>query len=256
MHLELWQWILGGAAALMIGVSKTGVPGIGILVVPLLATVFGGRPSVGIMLPMLILADCFAVAWYRRHAQWDKLVRLLPWVVAGMAIGAATLWVTGKMDGSKDILGKMIGVLTLVILGLRLASGRLGERFTPRSGIGVASTGVAAGFATTVANAAGSIMNIYMAAQRVSKHQFIGTLAWYFFIINLSKVPIYIAVSYVQPDNPVMTLNSLLFTLSISPGILLGVFSGRWLFPRIPEKGFTLIVLLLAGTAAIKLIAG
>ena len=91
MHLELWQWILGGTAALMIGVSKTGVPGIGILVVPLLASVFGGRPSVGIMLPMLILADCFAGVWYRRHAQWDKLVRLLPWVVAGMAIGAATL---------------------------------------------------------------------------------------------------------------------------------------------------------------------
>ena len=76
MHLELWQWILGGVAALFVGISKTGVPGAGILVVPLLAAVFGGRPTVGIMLPMLIFADCFAVAWYKRHAQWDKLAKL------------------------------------------------------------------------------------------------------------------------------------------------------------------------------------
>ncbi|OFX13256.1 MAG: hypothetical protein A2Z18_08125, partial [Armatimonadetes bacterium RBG_16_58_9] len=191
-----------------------------------------------------------------RHAQWDKLITLLPWVVLGMAVGAVTLWLTGRMDGGKDILGRIIGVLILILLGLHLARGRLGEQFTPRSKIGVAATGVGAGFATTVANAAGSIMNIYMAACRVSKHQFMGTLAWYFFTINLSKVPIYLAVSAIQPENPVMTLNSLLFTLLISPGLLLGAFMGKWLLPRIPRRTFEDIVLILASAAAVKLLIG
>jgi uncharacterized membrane protein YfcA len=113
MHYELWQWAIGAGAAAFIGVSKTGVPGVGILVVPMLAYAFGGRPSVGIMLPMLIFADCFAVAWYRRHAQWDKLIKLLPWVVAGMVLGSTALWIVGEINTSKDILGIIIGILVL-----------------------------------------------------------------------------------------------------------------------------------------------
>ena len=69
LDLTVWQWLLGAAAALLVGVSKTGIPGVGILVVTLLAQAFGGWNSVGVMLPMLILGDVFAVAWYKRHAQ-------------------------------------------------------------------------------------------------------------------------------------------------------------------------------------------
>ncbi|BCW98807.1 MAG: hypothetical protein KatS3mg024_1634 [Armatimonadota bacterium] len=67
------EWALALASAALVGFSKTGVPGTGILVVPLMAALFGGRQSVGTLLPMLIFADCFAVAWYRRHARWDRL---------------------------------------------------------------------------------------------------------------------------------------------------------------------------------------
>ena len=252
MHLELWQWIVGAAAGLLVGISKTGVPGLGILVVSLLAAVFGGRPSVGIMLPMLIFGDCFAVAWYRRHAQWDKLIGLLPWVVFGMGIGATALWLTGKSSSSKDILGVIIGVLVLTMLALYLLQNQLGERLTPKSKFGVASTGTFAGFATTVSNAAGPIMSIYMAAQKMSKEQFMGTIAWYFFIINMSKVPVYFALSAINPAKPLITLQSLLFVLEISPAILVGVFIGKWMLPRISQKAFDSIVVVLAAAGAIK----
>ena len=92
MHPTVAQWALGGTAALLIGFSKTGMPGVGILVVPMLASAFGGRPSVGTMLPMLIFGDCFAVYWYKQHARWDKLRELIPWVLGGMALGAVALW--------------------------------------------------------------------------------------------------------------------------------------------------------------------
>ncbi|MDO8684446.1 MAG: sulfite exporter TauE/SafE family protein, partial [Armatimonadota bacterium] len=118
MDLAPIQWTYGAVAAFLVGVSKTGLPGVGILSVPLLAWAFGGLPSVGIMLPMLICGDIFAVAWYRRHAQWDKLIGLLPWVVGGMAVGAGALWMVGKSTSRKDILGIIIGIMTLAMLAL------------------------------------------------------------------------------------------------------------------------------------------
>ena len=254
VHLEPMQWGFGVLAAFLVGVSKTGLPGAGMLVVTLLATVFGGRLSVGIMLPMLIFADCFAVAWYRRHAQWDKLVGLLPWVIAGMAVGAVALWATGKASGHKDVLGVCIGVLVLIMLALYLLQDRLDKRMTPRSKLGVASTGVAAGFTTMVSNAAGSIMSIYMAAHKLPKKQFIGTLAWYFFILNLSKLPVYIVLSAVNPRRPVITMFCLRLDILMLPVIVAGVFVGKWLLPRISQKQFESVVLFLAGAAATKLI--
>ncbi len=254
MHLELHQWLFGAAAALLVGISKTGIPGVGILVVTLLANVFDGRQSVGIMLPMLIFGDCFAVAWYRRHAQWDKLVSLLPWVVVGLAVGGAALWVTGRIGGEKDILNIAIGVLVLLMLGVHLLRGALGDKITPKSRVGVAFTGSAAGFATTVSNAAGPIMQLYMAALKISKEQFMGTIAWYFFIINVSKLPIFAVLSIANPENPIVTWQTLLFDVMVFPAILVGVFVGKWILPRISQDAFDKIVLVLAAVSAIKLI--
>jgi uncharacterized protein len=256
MHLAPLQWAFGAAAALLVGLSKTGIPGLGILVVPLLAGVFGGRASVGIMLPMLIFGDCFAVAWYRRHAQWDRLVGLLPWVVVGMGAGAAALWAVGRMQGDKDVLSVVIGVMVLTMLALYMLQGKLGEKLTPKSPLGVASTGTAAGFATTVSNAAGPIMSIYMAAQKLGKEQFMGTIAWYFFIINLSKMPVYFVLSRMNPAKPLITLASLKFVGMVSPAILVGVLVGKWVLPRISQKSFDWAVLILAAASAIKLIVG
>lgn len=256
MHLETWQWVLGGAAALFVGISKTGVPGMGILVVPLLAAVFGGRPSVGIMLPMLVVGDVFAVLWYRRHAEWDKLIKLAPWVAVGIGAGAVALQVLGHVKQDKDILNPVIGGLVLAMLIVYVLQGQLGQRLTPKSGVGMAGTGVTAGFATTVSNAAGPVMQIYLAAHKMPKEQFMGTLAWYFFIINLCKVPIYAAISAANPENPMMTRHSLLFNLEVVPIIIIGVFVGKWLLPRISQRLFNDVVLVLAGVAAVKLIVG
>jgi len=256
MNLEPWQWISGALAAILVGVTKTGVPGLGILVVILLANVFGGRPSIGIMLPMLIFGDIFAVLWYRRHAQWDKLIGLIPWVVVGMGFGAAALWITGEIGGKKDVLNLLIGILVLVMLALFVLQSRMGERLTPRSKAGVASTGVSAGFATTVSNAAGPIMSIYLTAHRLPKEQFMGTIAWYFLIFNVSKLPIYIILSAVNPQKPIITGGSLLFNLITFPAVVVGVYIGKWLLPRIPQKSFETVVLVLAGISAVKLILG
>jgi len=246
MQILLWQWVVGGLGALLIGMSKTGMPGVGILTVTLLAQAFGGWNSVGVMLPLLVFADIFAVAWYRRHAQWGILVRLLPWVVGGMVLGAWALHYFGQTDHTKALMNPIIGGLVLLMLALHLLQGKMGEKFAPHSPIGVAGTGMAAGFSTTVSNAAGPIMSIFMTAQQLPKEQLMGTIAWYFMTINASKVPIYL-------HQGLFTHNSLMLDLMLTPAVLLGVFVGRWMLPRISEQAFTAVILLLAAAGAVNL---
>ncbi len=117
-------------------------------------------------------------------------------------------------------------------------------------------TGLGAGFTTMVSNAAGPIMQIYLAAHKISKEQFVGTLAWYFFIMNVSKLPIYAFLNKVNPQNPIITLHGFSFNLITFPIIFLGVHIGRWLLPRISQKTFETVVLVLAGVAAVKLVVG
>ncbi len=250
------EWLLALAAAALVGFSKTGVPGAGILAVPLMAALFGGRESVGTLLPMLIFADCFAVAWYRRHARWDRLWVLIPWVLAGMALGAAALRVLGSGDGSRDRLGTLIGILVLVMLALNVARGRWGERLVPHSRAGSIFTGIAAGFATAVSNAAGPVMSLYFLSAGLNKQEFMGSFAWYFFIFNLIKVPIFAALTWADPQHPLFSASSLTFNVLVAPVIAAGAVAGRCLLPRIPQKVFDNAVLLLAAVAAVRLVIG
>lgn len=259
MHLTEWQWVIGLTAALFVGISKTGIPGVGIVAIPLLGIGFGSRLGAGVMLPMLILGDVFAVTWYRRHAQWSKLVGLLPWVYLGVALGTAALVVTGRNAGvkggnvMKDPTDTVVGGLVLVMVALHLLRNKLGEKLQPTSPAGVAGTGVAAGFSTTVSNAAGPVMQMYMAAHSLSKEAFMGTISWYFFIVNLSKFPIYWVLTRMMPQAPIVTSKSLVFNLEIAPAIILGAFFGKWLLPRISQKSFELTVVVLAAAGGLKL---
>jgi len=85
------DWLICSVCALMVGLTKTGIPGLGVLITPLLILVVPPRQSLGLMLPMLMMADVFAVAYYRRHAVWRHLIRLLPWAVTGILMGYGIL---------------------------------------------------------------------------------------------------------------------------------------------------------------------
>ena len=148
-----WQWaalLLGG---FLIGIAKTGLPGVGILVVPLLALAFDAKPSVGLLLPILIFADIFAVTYYRRHGEWKHLLKLLPWALVGIGVGFFVLKVVESAQ-----LKPIIGAIVLVMLGLRLRA-LTGKQqdvdHVPHHWLFAASMGTAAGATTMMANAAG-----------------------------------------------------------------------------------------------------
>jgi uncharacterized membrane protein YfcA len=242
--LSLIGWLVVGLCAFVAGVSKTGLPGLGILHVPLMAMVLPKRESTGILLGMLILGDLFAATYYRRRAQWKHVLRPLPAAFAGIVAGwQAMRFVTN------DQLGPIIGVIVLVMLGLNYWRTRVGGEGAPipTQWWFAATLGFIAGFTTMMANAAGPIMVIYLLAMRLPKLAFVGTSAWFFFVVNWLKVPFSVHLGLITPQ-------SIRLDLMMLPWIVAGAVAGILFIRRVPQKAFNGIVQILAAAAAIKLL--
>jgi len=241
--LTFYQWLVSGLSAVMIGLAKTGLPGIGILAIPLMAWVLPARASTGVVLPMLIFADFFAVGCYRRFAVWPKLVRLLPWAAVGVFLGYLAL---GRVNDQQ--LKPIIGGIVLVMLALNFWRNYGKEdRPVPTWWWFAALFGLLAGVTTMMANAAGPVMAIYLLAMRLSKNEFIGTGAWYFLLVNCFKVPFSAHLGLINSQ-------SFHFNLVLFPLVALGALAGIKLLKHIPEKFFNQIVQGLAALAAINLL--
>lgn len=253
-HFAPWQYAVGALCALIIGFSKTGVPGTGILMVPMMAAVFGGRLSVGATLPLLIFADIFAVAFYRADAQWDRLKQLIPWVLIGLGFGTWFLKELGDHPRVHDPMNPIIGGIVLFMLVLALLRSKLGDRFAPHGKFGTRCTGILGGFTTMVSNAAGPVMQIYLVSTGMPKAQMMGTTATYFFLINSVKVIPLIWLTLDNPAKPLFTWETLHFNLLMLPLILIGALGGRKLLPLIPQAAFNNLVLVLSALAAVRLL--
>ena len=244
--LSTMGWALVGVSAALVGLSKTGIPGLGILMAPLMAMAFPGhtRESTGILLGMLILGDLFAAGYYRRRAEWGHVVRLLPAAFLGIVAGWRAMdYVTD------DQLQPIMGAIVLVLLGLNYWRTRAGGPNAPTPGqwwFG-ALMGFAAGFTTMMANAAGPVMVIYLLAMRLPKIEFIGTSAWFFFVINWLKVPFSVTLGLISWE-------SLKLNLMMLPLIAGGAVGGILFVHRIPQRAFNAVVEILTIAAAIKLL--
>ncbi len=234
-QLEPWQWILGALCAFNVGVAKTGVPGLGILIVPLIVlTVGNAKTSAAWLLPVLCTADVFAVVYWRRHAAAGRLFSLAPWALAGMAGGAAALYLEER------VLRPLVGgiILLMLIAYLVRRHSKNPSAITPHPAV----YGVTAGFATTVANAAGPVMNLYLLSKRLPKEEFIATGAWFFFVINLAKIPIY-------AWHGMFSRQSLVFDVLMVPAVFAGAITGRKIVHLIPANVFEGIVVVLTAAS-------
>lgn len=236
------RWLVLGGSALLIGISKTGLPGVGIIAILMAAMVIPAKESTGLILPMLIVGDIFAVAYYRRHAVWKHLLKLLPFSVTGVVLGTVGLgYVTNEQ------LRPIIGGIVLVMLVLNYLHHRRPDAKIPDGWWFPIVMGLIGGTTTMMANAAGPIMVIYLLAMRLPRNEFLGTGAWYFLLMNCFKVPFSMGLSLI-------TFDSLKMNLTLAPLVVLGAIVGVRLAKRIPEKGFGRIVQILALVAAIELI--
>jgi len=244
LDIDLIGWVVVALCAVMVGTTKTGIPGLGILVVPLMALVLPTRESTGILLGILILADLFAVVYHRRNARWMHVLRLLPAALAGIVAGYFGLKVVNDQQ-----LKPIIGGIVLLMLGINYWRTRTrGEDAPiPAQWWFAVGLGFMAGVTTMMANAAGPIMIIYLLAMRLPKVEFVGTGAWFFFIVNWLKVPF-------SANLDLMTAESVKLDLMMLPFIAAGAVAGIFFLKRIPQKAFTAIVQILAAVAAVKLL--
>ncbi len=252
MHFEPWQWALLILGSLCVGLSKTGVPGLSVLFVAAFANIFsahgGARAATGVVLPMLIIGDLFAVGSYRKHLVWSHLWRLFPWALLGVLFGWFAL---GKINDLWS--ARLIGLILLGMLGFHLwrkksaVSGHQPESFDQAPGWRAALTGTLAGFCTMVANAAGPVMSIYLLAMRLPKLEFMGTGAIFFLLLNWLKVPFMVNLGMINPT-------SFQLNLWLAPAVVLGALTGRWLAGRLSQRWFETIILILTALAAGNLI--
>ena len=222
------QWFAISVAALSIGMSKTGVQGIMLMIVPLMATAFGAKESTGVILPMLCMADIIAVAYYKRIADWKVVAKLLPTAILGffLAIGVDNMIPNGQF---RQLMGWTL-MLALVVMIWSEIFGK--ENRWMKKWWYAAIFGLLGGFTTMIGNAAGPVMSVYLLSMRKEKMEYIGINAWFFLVVNLLKVPLQAFVW----DN--ITWDSLQLNLVMLPVIGIGSLIGIRIVKLLPEKIF------------------
>lgn len=244
-ELSTAVWLLLATGAFAVGFAKTAVGGVGALAVVAFAAGLPAKESTGALLPLLLVGDIVAVKVYHRHANWTVLLRLLPGVLPGLAIG---VWFLAIADES--LVRRSIGAILLAMTALQLWTRRIGVTRTDRRRPRVAVTltmGAAAGFATMTANAAGPVTTLYLLAAGLPMLEFLGTAAWFYLLVNAAKLPFSAGLDLISADS--LAVDALLV-----PALLLGSLAGIALVRRIDQSQFERAALVLSGLAASALI--
>ncbi|QEW01032.1 sulfite exporter TauE/SafE family protein [Microbacterium caowuchunii] len=242
-ELTALGWGALGLAALVIGLSKAALPGAGTVAVALFAAVLPAKQSTGTILLLLIVGDMFALWAYRRHADLRALVRLIPAVVAGLLVGVVFLSFAGD-----DLVRRVIGVLLLGVVGVTLWRRRATPAGDPRPHpIAAAVYGTLGGFTTMVANAAGPVMSMYFLSMRFPVKAFLGTAAWFFAVVNITKVPFAAGLGLITPPG-------LLIVAVLVPVVVAGALVGRRIATRIPQQLFERLVIAVTVLGAVYLL--
>ena len=225
--------------------KTTGLNVLGIFTVTIMSLVFPAKEAVGILLPILLMGDLIAVFFYRRTVVWRHLFSLVPWILIGVILGYFVLRFSNN-DQLKILLGYLILGLNLFQIMKDYFGSKI-DQALPNSIWFIGLMGILGGFATMIGNVAGTVMAIYLLAQRLPKHEFVGTGAWFYLFVNIIKVPFYIHLGMI-------TANSFSVNLLAIPAVAIGAFIGIKVLPFIPQQMFKWIILALGSLGAMKLI--
>jgi uncharacterized membrane protein YfcA len=231
--------------AILLGMAKAGLSGFGLAVVPVMALIFGAKESTGFILPMLISADIMAVIYYRQHAVWKYIIRILPWVAAGIIIA---LFIGNLINNNQFRIVMLSVVWIMLILMVVNDIWKKESDEIPHNMIFGSLMGLAGGFATMIGNAAGPVFTLYFLSMRLTKKEFIGTGAWLYLIMNTGKLPLQIIVW----KN--ITLTSLIPGLISIPFIALGIFLGIRIVKLFSEKVYRYFVIITTIAASLLLL--
>ena len=270
--LTATTWILLMVVAALCGIAKTALPGAATVAVALCTAVLPAKESTGAILLMLMTGDLLAVWSYRRDADFRMLRRLVPAVLTGGGAGALFLHLA-----SNDSTRRLIGVILLLLVAITLIQRRSTSRrasddasaaqapsppaptletqeattalATPTTSGRLARLvyGSLAGFTTMVANAGGPVTSMYFLACRYPVKAFLGTTAWFFFLVNLVKLPFSISAGLVNTTT--MSLTAI-----CAPIVIVSALAGRRLAERMDQWVFEPVIVALTIISALPLL--
>ena len=271
--LTATSWILLMVVAALCGIAKTALPGAATIAVALCTAVLPAKESTGAILLMLMTGDLLAVWSYRHDADFRMLRRLVPAVLAGVGAGALFLHLASD-SSTRRLIGIVLLLLVAITLLQRRAAGRsrvparspvppmappasgasgapeaLGASAAPATGGRAARLvyGSLAGFTTMVANAGGPVTSMYFLACRYPVKAFLGTTAWFFFLVNLVKLPFSVSAGLVNAT-------TLSLTGIAAPAVIASALAGRRLAERMDQRVFEPIIIALTIVSALPLL--
>ena len=228
----------------LIGLSKGGLGGtLATLATPLMTLVLPANKVIGLLLPILIVADVFALAahWNR----WDKkqVLLLLPGAVVGMAIGTFFL-----ASISADALRRLIGIIILIFVIYKIFEARLQRSidYKARNWHGVVA-GSAAAVSSTLAHTGPPPVAIYLLMQKISPQTFVATMVLFFAVLNWFKVPSYFFAGLFD----FKLLGQVAWLLPLLP---VSVWLGKYFIVRLNKERFDRVIIGLLGLSAIFLL--
>jgi len=240
-----YEWVdlfLIGVCLFLVGMSKGGFP-VGSIALPLLILVWptqvqAARAAVGFMLPMLCLMDIVALIFYRKHVLWGRLIYLMPATLLGVAV-ASVLFVSDSavVAISDRVLKILIGVLGIIFVGYFAAKKWILRHLNASQPNWKKGTlfGFVAGITSTLAHAAGPVMQMYLLPQQLEKKKFAGTTCAYFWMLNLIKLLPFYLLGRINGEN--LRLGAVLL-----PVIPLGVTLGWWLTHKTEQKHYMALI--------------
>mgnify|MGYP005847467129 CR=1 FL=1 len=218
--------------ALLIGLSKGGMgASLGILATPLLSQVMPVADAIGLALPLLLIADAFALWMYWKTWDWRYIRLMLPAAILGIVVGTALL-----VSLPDDVMRRVLGIFTLIFVVYKLVGNNyLATHYHPRPWHGVLAGGIS-GLGSALANSGGPPYTAYMLLQNLQPTVFVGTTTMFFALVNALKVPGLIAADRFH-------LDQLLSVAWVLPVLPFGVWLGRWLVKRVNALAFERIML-------------
>jgi uncharacterized membrane protein YfcA len=246
-------WSFVALAILVQGISKSGFAGgVGILAIPLMMLVMPVDRAVAVFLPLLILLDLNAIYHHRSNKIWRKVLEIYFPACIGILVGSTVWWWIGQegVEHYAVSIKRFVGVIA-VLFASYVFSRERAVAWASRLHLGrktACMIGLTSGFTSTIAHAAGPIVSFYFFAQGMGKSFYVGTTAWTFTLINLTKLPFYIGVGLIRSD-------VLVFDLLLIGLIPIGSFLGKWMHDRFSEQHFNRVIMVLVLVAGFQLIS-
>jgi len=244
----MFWWAVVCMAIFFIGVTKSGFgAGVGLMIAPVTTlalghTSRGSEAGLGLLLPLLIAGDLFAVWQYRRLFRRGTpslavLRRLFPGMIVGVILGGLLLWF---LHTRADFVGALIrieiGLESIGLVALHWWRQYRGmQTRLMREPLRSHLTGGISAISSTLAHAAGPIIAMYLLPLKLDRQNFVGTCALYFFILNTAKLPAYQGSRMFEHAPPS-------FSLRFLPLVAAGAIFGLWLNRRLNDRIFSIVV--------------